>query len=92
MFGPYIRNSEGNPGTQTPRWAWAPDAHSSRKDRPPAPTISIGNMNSVVLKPVPQITQSTSRKTPSAVTTPEPDSRAIGEVTSSTFGRCSAGR
>ena len=78
MFGPYIRNSEGKPGTQTPRWAWAPAAHSSRKDRPPAPTISIGNMNSVVLNPVPQITQSTSRTTPSAVTTPEPDSRAIG--------------
>ena len=53
VFGPYITYSDGKPGTVIPRWAWAPLAHASASERPPAPVISIGNMKSVVRKPVP---------------------------------------
>jgi hypothetical protein len=49
-------------------------------------------MKSVVLKPVAQITQSTSCAAPPAVTMPVGVMRAIASVTSSTLGRCSAGR
>ena len=75
-----------------PRCARAPSAHASRSDRPPAPVISMGNMKSFVRKPVPQMTQSTACRVPSAVTTPSSAMPAIGSVTRSTFGRCSAGR
>ena len=53
VFGPYITNSDGKPGTVIPRWAWAPSPQASRNVGPSRPLISIGNMKSFVWKPVP---------------------------------------
>src|ERR1039458_7339871 len=47
VFGPYMMNIDGKPGTAIPRCACAPPAHAWRRSRPSAPVISIGNMNSV---------------------------------------------
>ena len=71
VFGPYITNMFGKPGhahAQVRVGAAGPalaQAHAR-----PAPVICIGNMKSLVLKPVAQMTQSTSCTRPSAVTGP----------------------
>ena len=92
VLGPYIRNMLGKPGTVMPRWAWGPSAQESRRLRPPVPVISIGNMKSLVLKPVAQIRQSISWRRPSAVLSPCGSTRSIASVTSSALGPCRAGR
>ncbi len=92
VLGPYMTNIDGNPGTVIPRCARAPPAHASASARPPEPTTSIGNMKSLVAKPVAWITQSTACSVPSAVSTPAGVMPTIRSVTSSTLGRCSAGR
>ena len=53
VFGPYITNIDGKPGTVMPRCACAPSAQVSRRSRPSAPVTCIGNMKSLVRKPVP---------------------------------------
>ena len=92
VLGPYMMNMFGKPGTDMPRCACAPPAQLSPSTLPPAPRTSIGSMNAVVLKPVPQMMQSAACSRPSAVTMPSGTARAIASVTSSTFARCSAGR
>ena len=87
VFGPYIRYSDGKPGTVMPRWACGPPAHASRSVRPRA-VISIGNMKSVGLE---------AGAVDDAVDLVAVDAgrrrcAAIGSVTSSTFARASAGR
>ena len=34
VFGPYMTNSDGKPGTVIPRWACAPPAHASAQRAP----------------------------------------------------------
>ena len=54
VFGPYITNSDGKPGTVMPEVrvrAAGPRVAQRRARR--APVISIGNMKSLVRKPVP---------------------------------------
>ena len=64
VLGPYITNMLGKPGTHMPRCACAlPDQYSC-SSRPSEPVTRIGNMKSVVLKPVAQITQSSSCSVP----------------------------
>ena len=92
VFGPYIRNMLGKSGTEMPRCACAPSAQASPSTLPPLPRTSIGSMNEVVRKPVPQMMQSTACSRPSAVRSPSGVTRAIASVTSSTFARCSVGR
>ena len=53
VLGPYMRNMFGKPGTHMPRCAWAPPDQYSRRSTP-SPVICIGNMKSLVLKPVPR--------------------------------------
>ena len=53
--------------------------------------ISIGNMNCVVLNPVPQMIVSTRCSVPSAVRTPSDSMRSTESVTTSTLSRCRAG-
>ena len=53
VFGPYIRYSDGNPGTVIPRCACGAVRPRLAQGLATRPTISIGNMKSVVLKPVP---------------------------------------
>ena len=69
VFGPYMRNSEGKPGTVIPRWAWAPRPGVAQLDAAGAETC-IGAMNSEARKPVLQMMQSSSRSRPSAVRMP----------------------
>ncbi len=92
VLGPYMTNIEGKPGTAMPMWACAPPSHSASRSAPPTPLTRIGNMKSLVRKPVPQMMQSASRSSPEALTTPFAVTAVTGSSTSSTLERASAGR
>ena len=94
VFGPYIRNSDGKPGHGDAEVrVRAARAHASRSDRPPAPDdlhrehevgrAEAGAVDDAVDRVQRAVGGDDARRAPA---------RAIGSVTSSTFGRCSAGR
>ena len=83
---------DGVPGVGQPAGDIGPDDQASPRVLPSRPRMNLADGGSVAAKPVPMMIASTSRSCPSSVNTPVGRISWMPSVTTSTFGRVSAGK